>query len=55
VGLEPLLLFMPLFYFISLLFKHFGIILENIRRDGKKHSDIEEKQKNFFSVYILLT
>jgi len=40
-------------YFSSLLFEYLGIILENVRGDGGKHGDIEEKAKTFlFCLYI---
>jgi len=41
-------------YFISLFFKYFGVILENVRGDGERYSNIEERQKNFiFGLYIV--
>jgi len=54
VGQELLLLFVPPLYFISLLFKHLGIILRNIGEDGGRHGDIEEKAKtSLFCLYIV--
>jgi len=41
-------------HFLLLLFKHFGVILENVRVNRGWHGDIEEKAKEI-SVYILLT
>ena len=40
--------------FLLLLFKYFGIILGNVRRDGGRHNDIETKAKTFlFCLYIV--
>jgi len=41
-------------YISVLLFKHFGIILENIGEDRERHGDIEEKAKtSLFCLYIV--
>jgi len=49
-----LLLLISLLYFIVLLFKHLGVILRNVRENGGKHGDIEEKVKTFlFCLYIV--
>jgi len=52
VGLEPLFLFMPLLYFLVLLFKHISVILGNTGRNGRRHDNIEERQKKFFFLFI---
>ena len=45
VGLELLLLFMPPLYFMSLLFKHIGIILWDIKGNGGRHGNTEKGKK----------
>ena len=41
-------------YFLLLLFKHFGIILENVRGGGRKHDNTKAKAKTFlFHLYII--
>jgi len=53
-GLELLLLFVLLLYFLALLFKHLSISLENIGKNEKRHDNTEEKQKKFFfCLYIV--
>jgi len=52
--LKLLLLLMSSLHLSLLLFKHIGIILENIGGNGGEHDDTEERQKIFFSVYALL-
>jgi len=44
-SLEPLLLFVPSLHFLTLLFKHLGISLENVRGNRRRHDNIEERQK----------
>ena len=52
VGLELLLFFMPPLHFSLLLFEHLSIVLENVRGDGRRHSNTEEKAKTFlFCLY----
>jgi len=43
-----LLLFMLLLHFTVLLFKHFSVILRNIRGSRGRHNDTEIRAKNFF-------
>ena len=43
VGLEPSLLFMPPLHFTSLLFKYFGIVLGNVKENGRRYGDTEER------------
>jgi len=43
VGLKPLLFFMSFLHFLALLFEHFGIILGNIKKNGRKHDGIKER------------
>ena len=41
-------------HFIALLFKHFSIILGDVRGNGEKHGDTEKKAKNsLFHLYIV--
>ena len=49
---EPLLLLMPLLYFIVLLFEYFSVILKDVRGNGEKHCDTEERDKNFSFQFI---
>ena len=45
---------MPLLYFLVLLFKHISVILGNTGRNGRRHDNIEERQKKFsFCLYIV--
>jgi len=52
---ELLFLLMPLLHFTVLLFKHFSIVLRNVRGGRERHDNVEEKMKTSFSVYVLLT
>jgi len=54
VGLELLLLFVPLLHLLALLFKHLSVSLGNIEENGEKYGNIKERWKNFLFVYILL-
>jgi len=45
---------MSLLHFLLLLFEYLSVILGDVRVNGKKHGNIEEKMK-ISSVYILLT
>ena len=38
---------MSLLHFLLLLFKYFGVILENVRGGREKHDDTEAKMKTF--------
>jgi len=45
---------MLLLYFPTLLFKHIGIMLGDVREDGRRHNIVEEKTKTFlFCLYIV--
>jgi len=46
---------MPPLHFSLLLFKHLSVVVENVRGNGERYNNIEEKAKTFFSVYVLLT
>ena len=55
VGQEPLLLFVPPLYLSSLLFKYLSIVLGNIRENGGRYNNTEEKQKKkFLFIYCWL-
>jgi len=43
IDLEPFLLFMSSLYLTLLFFKYFGVILKNIKENGKRHDNIEER------------
>ena len=41
-------------YFLPLFFEHFSVVLGDVRGDGERHGDIEEKVKTFlFCLYIV--
>jgi len=41
-------------YFAVLLFEHLSVVLEDVGRNGGRHSNIEEKTKTFlFYLYIV--
>jgi len=43
-----------LLHFLPLLFKHFGVILGNVRGGGKRYDNTEAKTKTFlFHLYII--
>jgi len=45
---------MSLLHFLLLFFEHFGVILEDVRENGRRHGDIEKKAKKFlFHLYIV--
>ena len=45
---------MSLLHFLLLLFKYFGVILENVRGGRERHDDTEAKIKTFlFHLYIV--
>jgi len=49
-----LLLLMLSLHFLLLLFEYLGIIQGNVRENGEKHSDTEEKAKtSLFCLYIV--
>ena len=51
---ELFLLLMPSLHFMTLLLKHFNVVLRNIRVGGKRHNDIGTRAKNFFfRLYIV--
>ena len=47
MDLELLFLLMPSLYFLLLLFEYFSIVLGNVRGNGGKYGDVEEKAKKF--------
>ena len=50
---QKLLLFLvPLLQFMVLLFEHFGIVLEDVGENRKRHCDIEERGENFSFKFI---
>jgi len=49
---EPLLFLVFLLLFLPLLFKYLGVVLGDVRVNGGRHGDIEEKAKSS-SVYVL--
>jgi len=43
LGLKLFLLFVLSLYLVALLFKYLSIILEDVRENGRRHNDIEER------------